>query len=168
VFLGQLSLMEGVQSRDGQSTSGSGDTLTRGVVCGVHSSRYNPRMVRVSLALGIVWQGVDVWCVWSSHYCPRMARVCLELKNSMPFYGVTGHPSSSPHTSLHQHTPSTPHTSLHQHTPSSPHLLMSHSGCPATSYISLVLIPMCSVFVSRIIELAIMCLHFLYHEFHIP
>ena len=38
--------------------SGSWDTLTRGVVCGVHSSQYNPRMVRVSLDLGIVWQ---VW-----------------------------------------------------------------------------------------------------------
>jgi len=81
-----------IQSRDGQSISGSSDTLTRGVVCGVYSSQYNPGMVGVSLDLGIVWQGVDVWCVWSSHYCPRMARVSLELKKSMPFYGVTGHP----------------------------------------------------------------------------
>jgi len=47
-----------VQFQDGQSISGSWDTLTRGVVCGVHSSQYNPRMVRVSLDLGIVWQ---VW-----------------------------------------------------------------------------------------------------------
>jgi len=36
----------------------------RGVVCGVYSSRYYPGMVRVS----------------------------LEIKNSLPFYGVTGHP----------------------------------------------------------------------------
>jgi len=34
-----------------------GDTLTRGVVCGVYPSQYNPRMVRVFLDLGIVWQG---------------------------------------------------------------------------------------------------------------
>ena len=42
-----------VQSQDGQSISGSWDTLTRGVVCGVCPSRYNPGMVRVSLDPGI-------------------------------------------------------------------------------------------------------------------
>jgi len=46
-----------VQSWDGQSISGCRDTLTRGVVCGLYSSRYNPGMVRVSLDLGIVWRG---------------------------------------------------------------------------------------------------------------
>ena len=43
------------QSRDGRSISASWDTLTRGVVCGVCPSQYNPGMARVSLDTRILW-----------------------------------------------------------------------------------------------------------------
>jgi len=39
----------------GEGISGSRGTLTRGVVCGVCPSQYNPGMVRVSLDPGILW-----------------------------------------------------------------------------------------------------------------
>ena len=79
-----------VQSQDGQSIPGSQDTQGWCVLVPVQSQD--------GQSISGSWDslaGVDVWCVWSSHYCPGMARVSLELKNSMPFYGVTGHPSLS-------------------------------------------------------------------------
>ena len=53
-----------VQSRDGQSISGSQDTLTRGVVCAVCPSRYNLGMVRVSLDPGYSDKGVVCVGAW--------------------------------------------------------------------------------------------------------
>ena len=109
-----------------QTIPGSRDTLTiPGLYRDGHTAHTTP-LVRVSQDSGILWQGwcvlipvqsqdgqsisgswyslaaVDVWCVWSSHYCPGMARVSLELKNSMPFCGITGHPSL--HGGLHETT----------------------------------------------------------------
>ena len=57
--------------------------------------------------------GGCVWCMpipVQSHCCPGMARVSLELKNSMPFYGVTGHPSSEAEFPLEVTPPTTPPT----------------------------------------------------------
>ena len=61
----------------------------KAIVCGVYSSQDGQSISGSWASLA----RVEMWCVWSSHYCPGMVRVSLELKNSMPFYGVTGHPS---------------------------------------------------------------------------